>query len=146
MPGIPTGILNFCPQQQKDQHIYDHYPQTPPAGACKLVPLYPTWMAGKYISQGEPGPAQFPVEMDIFEGQPEKDQGGVTGFFSSFSFYIIKADPGKAHQQGVRQDGSDTADKGGVQYPPGRCAIPDDQGEISPAEKFFPAGCLLFQP
>jgi len=131
----------------KDGNIQDEYPQAAAAGARDLIPLYPSGMVGEYISQGEPGPAEAPVvEVNEFKREPKGYEGGITYFASEACFYKVKAQPGETHEQAVGQDGAYSPGLRGIPYPPGGGGIPDDHGEIDPAEEFSSADALLFQP
>jgi len=104
-------------------------------------------MIGEYVAEGKPGPAEAPVvEVNVFKREPERYEGGISYFGAQACFYKVEAQPGETHQKAVGQYGADSTGLRGIPDPPGSRCIPDDHGEIDPAEEFSPADALLFQP
>src|SRR5258707_14854373 len=104
-------------------------------------------MYRKDISQGEPGPAEPPVmEVEIFKSQPESYQDRVPYLGTHPCLYEMEAKPGEAHEQAIGQYGAQGAGHGCIPDPPGSRGIPEQHGEINPAEEFSASDPLLFQP
>src|SRR5580658_415834 len=140
-------MFGKLPQPLEQENVDEQDPEAAAAGARGVVPGNPLRMGGEDVSKGEPGPAEAPVlQMEVFEAQPEQDQGGIAEVIAHAGADQAEAQPGYAHEETVGEDGAHGAGAGRVPDPPGGADIPDEHGEVGPAEEPGAADALAFQP
>ena len=114
-----------------EQEVDGEDPEGAAAGAGVFVPLHPGRADGEGIAEGEPGPAEAPVELvQVFKTHPEHHQRGRTRLHPGAALHPAVAHPGEGHEQGVDENGQPGAEEGGVPDPPGGSEVPGEEAQV----------------
>jgi len=102
--------------RQEDSRIAQQDPGGTAYGADDLIPLHEPGRHGEGVAQAEPGPGEFDLEIDMFPGQPGKDEEQQGESFCCEGTFHLFADPAGTpaidgengcHLQGVQENGCD---------------------------------------
>ena len=123
----------------KDQQVRQQDPQGSAEYAGVFIPLYPGGVLGEGVAQGQPGPGEIPAQVNVFERDPESDQGqaGQPGYVP---LAAPVQEPGHGHESGIDGHRQQPGHQGGIGDPEGRQNIPQHKAVVRQGEPFAFAG------